>query len=210
MKQIRELLKRLSATGKQCVYCNREIRMDELVCADCGREEQALAEDDPQVGGILHVYRYDGVVRKLIHQCKYDDMPRLSFFIAQRMADFLDAYEVRADVVTFVPIHKKRLRMRGFDQAEMIAAHLSVLMDLPCRRLLERVRDTRPQFDLSAKERAENMRGAFSVLPEEAVTGKRILVIDDVYTSGATMGECVRLLLEAGADTAVPFVFSKE
>lgn len=209
MNQLTDFIKSLTKTGTQCVYCGREIADGTLLCAACGKEERVLGETDGLEGGVLHVFRYDGIVRQLIHRYKYDDQPRLAFFIAQRMAEFLEGYEVAADLVTFVPIHENRLRIRGFDQAEMIAAHLSVLIDLPFMRLLERVVDTKPQFDLSGKERAANVRGAFACVPGIRIMGRNILVVDDIYTTGATMGQCIRCLTDAGAN-AVPFVFSRE
>ena len=164
MNAFLDLLKKLTNTGSQCVYCGREVPDGTFLCAACEREERSLYAEDGESGGVLHVFRYEGIIRQLIRRYKYDDMPWLAAFIAQRMAEFLEDYEVNADCLTFVPIHKNRLRIRGFDQAEAIAAHLGMLIGLPCVRLLERIRDTRPQFNLRAEERAGNTRGAFACI----------------------------------------------
>ncbi len=208
MSALKELLKRFSATGAQCVYCGREMPEGALACESCARQEEGLYAEDGRAGGILHVFRYDGIVRDLMHKLKYGDMPRYAFFIAQKMYEFLDGQRVDADIVTFVPVHKNRIKTRGFDQSELIAAHLSLLLGIPCEKLLERVRDTKPQFSLGREERANNMEGAFALVKEAGIKGTTILLIDDIYTTGATMGECVKLL--SGEANAIPFTFCRE
>ncbi len=210
MNRFYELLKKLTLTGTQCVYCGRELPQGDCVCSACEKQVDALKNRDGFYdGGLLYAYRYDGVVRALIHQFKYNDMPRYSVFIAQQMAEFLEGYEIGADMLTFVPIHKKRFMQRGYDQAEMIATHLSVLLDIPCKSVLKRVRDTNPQFKLSARQRKENIRGAFVLKDGADVAGKNILLIDDIYTTGITASEAMRPLKEGGASVMM-FAYSKE
>ncbi len=210
MGKISQILKQLTTAGEKCVYCGREIPQGIIMCENCAAEEVSLYSQDNRMGGILHVFRYEGIIRNIVHRLKYDDQPRLAIFMAQKMADFLENDDLCADVITFVPIHKERLRARGFDQAEMIAMHLSTLINLPCEKLLKRVRNTKAHFDLDAKERAKNVSEAF--MPEENVSimNRRIVIVDDVYTTGATMGECVRCLLKSGAKEVLPYTFSKE
>ncbi|WP_066645893.1 ComF family protein [Christensenella timonensis] len=210
MNRFYELLKKLTLTGSQCVYCAREIPQGELACTACEKQVEALKNRDGFYdGGLLYAYRYDGPVRSLIHQFKYNGMPRYSVFIAQQMADFLNDYEVDADFLTFVPIHKNRLKQRGYDQGEMIATHLGVLLGLPCRSVLERTRDTKPQFKLDARQRKKNIEGAFALKKGADVKGKNILLIDDIYTTGMTVSEAMRPLKDAGASVMV-FTYSKE
>lgn len=204
-----DFLKELAGAGTQCVYCGRELPKGEIVCADCAKEEKALENTDGFAGGILYAYRYDGVVRSLMHAFKYNDMPRHAMFIAQRMADFLAGFEVNADVVTFVPIHARRLKTRGYDQSEMLAYNLGMLMGVPCERLLVREKETKPQYKLSAQQRRSNVRGAFSLSPGAQVAGKNILLVDDIFTTGATVGECMKALADAGGNVMV-FAYTKE
>jgi ComF family protein len=103
-----------------------------------------------------------------------------------------------ADLLAPVPLHPSRLRRRGFNQSLLLAqafpeAHLE-------RELLIRVRPTPPQTGLNSKERRENVKGAFAVPRPELVKGKRILLIDDVFTTGATVRECAKVLRKAGAN----------
>ena len=196
-------------TGAQCVYCGRELPEGELVCGQCAREEEELINTEGFAGGILYAYRYGGVIRRLIHRFKYNDSPRCSRFIAQRMAEFLGGYEVNADAVTFVPIHEKRRKTRGYDQSELIALHLGTLQGVPCEKLLVRSRETKPQYKLSAGERWRNVHGAFSLAEGARPEGKNILLVDDVLTTGVTAGECMKVLADAGANVMV-FAYAKE
>ena len=104
------------------------------------------------------------------------------------------------DIMVPVPLHVQRLRWRGFNQAQLLArplAHAAGILLDPYS--LERVRPTRPQVELDERERRHNVAGAFRVAQPKAVAGCRILLVDDVYTTGATVDECSRVLLRAGA-----------
>lgn len=106
-------------------------------------------------------------------------------------------------VLVPVPLHRTRLRQRGFNQAELIA-RAAMRVRRPDSRLflcpvLERKRETTSQIGLTSHQRRENLRGAFGVLHPEAVKGREVLVVDDVYTTGATVSECARVLRRAGA-----------
>lgn len=204
-----DFLSKLMNMGAQCVYCGRELCEGEHVCAECARKEEDLVNKDGFTGGILYTYRYEGIIRKLVRDFKYNDMPRRALFIAQRMADFLDGYEVNADVVTFVPIHAQRFKTRGYDQSEMIASYLAMLLNLPCERLLTREKKTKPQYKLTAQERWRNVHGAFGLQKGVDPSGKNILLIDDIFTTGVTIGECMKVLADAGGNVMV-FTYTKE
>ncbi len=113
----------------------------------------------------------------------------------QRFLD-LSAY----DLLIPIPLHKSRLRERGFNQALVLAREIEKRFPLPLDYLnLQRIRDTQPQINLKEKERRKNVRGAFGLREKQKVKGKRILLIDDVYTTGATVNECSRVLRKGGA-----------
>jgi ComF family protein len=108
--------------------------------------------------------------------------------------------EWKVDVIIPVPLHPKRLRWRGFNQSVLLGRELSRVFDLPLDPfLLERKVETPPQTQLSEEERRGNVRGAFFVNPEKSVENRSVLLLDDVYTSGATVNECSRCLKRAGA-----------
>ena len=115
-----------------------------------------------------------------------------------------------ADLVTWAPLSRKRLRERGFDQTELLARKLAARLDLPAAALLEKTRHTRPQSELNEESaRRANALGAYGLLPGVDPTGKRILLVDDVVTSGATLSECARVLKAAGAEKVWCVTFAR-
>jgi ComF family protein len=105
------------------------------------------------------------------------------------------------DVVMPVPLHPQRLRQRGFNQALLLAHGMSIRFGITLDpNNLIRVRPTRPQVELSGQERIKNVAGAFGIRSPEIILNKHVLLIDDVYTTGATMNECAGVLKKAGAD----------
>jgi ComF family protein len=108
--------------------------------------------------------------------------------------------EWKVDVVVPVPLHPRRLRWRGFNQSVLLGRELSRVFDLSLDPfLLQREVETPPQTQLSEDERRRNVRGAFTVNPQKSVQNRSVLLLDDVYTSGATVNECSRCLQRAGA-----------
>lgn len=134
-----------------------------------------------------------------LHRYKYKPDPAL----APVLADFLASrcpYRADYDVLVPVPLHLERLRWRGFNQAALLARRLARQWALPLDPFgLTRTRATPPQVGLDETERRRNVAGAFAVPRPERVRRRRILLIDDVYTTGATVNECARVLKRAGA-----------
>ncbi|MEG2685981.1 MAG: ComF family protein [Christensenellaceae bacterium] len=211
MSKLSEILRQLTQMGQKCVYCDKEISSDKIICEACEVCEKKLLNKDGFCNGILYTYQYDGVARDLIRRFKYGDSPRYSMFLAQKMADFLQDYELAVDLITFVPIHKNRLRQRGFDQSELIATHLALLLNIECKSLLIRKRDTKPQYQLNAQQRIQNIKGAFALSKDYSIHLKdqNILLIDDIYTTGITVSECMNELKKAGTNVMV-YTFAKE
>jgi ComF family protein len=144
------------------------------------------------------VYK-DGIL-EVIHRFKYGGkLPAgrlLGSMMAERAGRFFEMR--RYDVVVPVPLHRERLKKRGFNQSLVLAREIAARFDLPVDfTSLKRVRDTGPQASLGGAERRDNVRGAFEAAG--AVKGKRVLLIDDVMTTGCTVGECARALVGRGA-----------
>jgi ComF family protein len=148
------------------------------------------------------VGRYEGPLRQAIHQLKYRGKLQLRKpLLDLAMAHFDDHFPDSVfDAIIPVPLHRERLMQREFNQATMFAKGLARHLHTPVvERWLVRVRSTRPQVELSGSERRQNVRRAFMVTPAAALEGKRVLVVDDVFTTGATLGEIARTLKVAGA-----------
>ncbi|HEX2931516.1 MAG TPA: ComF family protein [Candidatus Binatia bacterium] len=142
-------------------------------------------------------------LRQVVQKFKYGRKVSLGKPLGRLMArgcqEFIAAWPI--DLILPVPLHRKRLRWRGFNQAALLARQIARAYQIPIDVfLLERRRETATQTQLSEEERRRNVRGAFALNAHRSVTGLKVLLIDDVYTSGATANECSRTLLKAGAE----------
>lgn len=145
---------------------------------------------------------YDPVARELIQGLKYRDRTELSRLIGRMTARAGRDLTDEADVVVPLPLHRRRLWTRKFNQAALIAREVGRISGVPVDfAALQRIRATRPQVGLGERERAENVRGAFKVMSSRraAIEGKRVVLVDDVLTTGATVSAATRALRRAGA-----------
>lgn len=162
--------------------------------------------EPPKVDGGMEMMRccqYGIYERTLIFSLKYNGNRYIARHIAEMMRDKL-IHENRDrdyDVIVPVPLHKRKERQRGFNQTALIGRHLAKELGITCMpEALIRVKETRPMRGLSPEERADNVSGCFEVsdYAEEDLKGKRILLIDDFYTTGATAMECRKVLEKSG------------
>ncbi len=146
---------------------------------------------------------YTGAVSAAVKRFKFARKVSYARVMGKMIADCASEHSLGdADVITWVPVSLRRLRKRGYSQAKLLASEAAKSMGLPCRRMLRKRRDTPPQSTLGAySQRKANVSGAFAAVNEDAVKGRRVLLIDDVFTSGATASECSRILLMAGAQS---------
>jgi len=150
---------------------------------------------------------YDGGLRELIHLLKYNGVRPAASVLGRMLAEAVSALEPELDsgrvLVIPVPLFKGKRRQRGFNQAESIA--VAALKSLPRDRFklvtdtLIRTRPTDSQIGLTSHQRRLNLRGAFAVHCKEKVSGREVILVDDVYTTGTTATECARILRRAGA-----------
>jgi competence protein ComFC len=183
-----------------CGRCTRQVAVvTPPWCRRCGRPLEApvaRCRDCPpgQIDAARAPFLYDGPIRRAIHGMKFSGWHALGSHLAGAMVE--TGHHLRTEAVTWVPLSRRRLRRRGFDQAEVLARRVADRLDLPVRPMLERVRDTRAQARLSGPERRRALAGAFRSrgpgLP------RRVLLVDDVLTTGATAAACARVLKEAG------------
>jgi ComF family protein len=147
-------------------------------------------------------YVYEGACRSMIHTFKYGNKTHLRRPLALLTVQQLDEF-VRSrtpDMIIPVPLHRKRLRNRGFNQAILLGEFFSSQWNIPLvRHNLCRNRWTEPQINLVASARRENVKGAFTVQNEAELQGRRVLLVDDVCTTGSTVEECAVVLKSAGA-----------
>ncbi len=166
-----------------------------LRCANC-------AHRTIHFDAAVAAYRGRGIVRDVIHEFKYNRQIHLRHLVARWLRAALDDERLRIhqfDVIVPVPLHPARQRERGFNQASLLAELLSTHTSIPCKPLLKRIRYTTTQTALDRSERMENLHNAFRLRKNTDVRGLRVLLIDDVLTTGSTLSECARVLKRAGA-----------
>ncbi|MFD1745171.1 ComF family protein [Rhizobium helianthi] len=162
---------------------------------------QAIAEP-PSFDRLRAVALHEGPARSLVHSLKYRDRTDLARMMAQWMARAGAAELAACDAILPIPLHWTRLAWRRFNQSAELARHLSRLTDKPMlATTLRRAKRTRRQVGLTASRREDNLRAAFRIVPghENDVFGKRIILVDDVFTTGATVSSAARVLRRAGA-----------
>jgi ComF family protein len=173
----------------------------------CGR----CREGRPAFQGARSPYLYQGVAREAVQALKYNYLSALAQPMAEPMARYVEEEAIEADVLVPVPLYARRQRLRGYNQSALLARELSRLCSLPlAERGLGRRRNTPPQArSADAEARKRNVADAF-VADRRWVEGKRILLIDDVMTTGATLDACARALRQAGAASVWALTFARE
>ena len=141
---------------------------------------------------------YEGPLRRLIHLFKFEGVQPLAKPLGGFLALALPR-ETNFDAIVPMPLHWRRRWERGFNQSELLAEEIGRRWNAPVRRVVKRKRATAPQAGLTSAQRRLNVRGAFSVKPGTSLKGLRILLVDDVLTTGATASACARVLKRAGA-----------
>jgi len=185
-----------------CPHCGQPTSMPRL-CPSC-------REAPPQIDGIRAVGYLEGALRTAIHRFKYSNMRLLATPLGQLMSQYLLQNHLPVDVVVPVPLHPHRLRERGYNQATLLAKEVEKALGLPLLEdALLRVRSTIPQVGLTARERRDNVRGAFHCA-DGNLKGQRILLVDDVCTTGATLEACSLALRQEGVGVVWGLVLARE
>lgn len=201
-----------------CPRCRGQlVKTPEPVCARCGRhqglEHGAFCHECDKTPLPLVQMRapllYVEPVSRLIHRLKYEGYFSLAGPLSSFMVDGWPAWEQPPDLIMPIPLHPRRQRRRGYNQSERLARPLAqaLAIQFDCAAL-RRTRHTIPQVGLGPAERADNVRGAFSA-DAQAVKGRHVLLVDDVLTTGATMGAAAEALLTAGAQTVSAYCLAR-
>jgi len=179
-----------------CDHCVRHIKWD----LDDSREKNGMK--------LLRCAEYGIYERTLIFSLKYNGKKYIARDIAAMMKDRLELSETEFDIIVPVPMNRDKERKRGFNQTVLIGKHLAGLTGHECLQLLKRTRDTAPMRGLSPTEREMNVKGSFVIdesIGREAAEGRKILLLDDFFTTGSTAEEC-RRILETAAPAEVVFL----
>lgn len=188
--------------GKRCKKCGKDIEEEKNYCSDCISYQYHYEKG-------YSLYNYEGSVRKIIYDIKFSNCPDLAIYMGKKLGLSLQScswiHEV--DRIIPVPLHKNRMKSRGYNQSEKISWGIMrsfveggefTKFDLELECLI-RERDTPHQLELKKEERFENVNKAFAVIDYEKIKDKTILLVDDVYTTGATIEACCQTLIKGGA-----------
>ncbi|MDD3480884.1 MAG: ComF family protein [Patescibacteria group bacterium] len=183
-----------------CPFCRKPIRNGQT-CPDC-------KEGHHLTGCVAYGYYKNPILKEVIHNFKYEGVTSLSDILAPYLCGLVREEKIKFDIVVAVPITIKRLNDRGYNQAEILARKVAQELKETYFEGLKKQKETKPQVGLKRRERISNLRGAFLV--EGSVKAKRILLIDDVLTTGSTLDECARVLKKAGAKEVYGLVLARE
>ena len=199
-----------------CIGCES---LNTLLCRNCYETIEFLQfalsskEKCPNLSSITCCCYYDGLAKKIIQELKYHSVIAAGKTVAHLM--YYTCYLPEHCVVTFVPMHKKKIGKRGFNQTEVIATELSKLTNKPVAQLLVKTQTTKSQMSIHSKDiRKQNIIGTISINPQVSThatkTYTSVLIIDDVFTSGATLEYCAKILTDFGFTTVHGLCFAHQ
>ena len=186
-------------TSPYCMKCGKKLSEDEEYCRDCRKDNHVYVR-----GRAL--YEYESVAASL-YRFKYSGRQEYGDFWGEEMAFYLGNFirEIKPDALIPIPLHASRKRQRGYNQATVLARALGRELNIPVKeKYLLRVKKTTPLKRLNPKERQNNLKKAF-IISQNDVKLKRVILVDDIYTTGSTMDEAARTLINSGVE-AVYFV----
>ncbi len=186
----------------KCILCRRILEREEQdLCQKCRAEAAWWAPNSlayPYLESLSAVWYYEDTVRGSILRYKFSGYRHYAEGYARALAHALK--DVDFDAITWIPISRKRLKKRGFDQVQLLAEHLGRELGIEPIALLEKTFDNPPQSHITGRaERRANVLGVYKAIAPGRVKERKILLLDDIITTGATAGECARVLLTAGA-----------
>ena len=198
-----------------CQRCRRDLPFQlPPFCSKCGKSlDHHPSCDDitPELTALHSVFRFEGVIKKAVHQFKYNNLRDLAGPLGGYLSEYLKLHDLTADALVPVPLHRSRLRERGYNQSELLAIMIHRLTDTPVFvDTLRKNRQTRPQAESqSVNDRRDAVAGAFQCYNNK-LSGRSVILIDDVATSGATLNACARALIAGGAAEVKALTLARE
>ena len=193
----------------KCAFCGRVLISDDTLCSKCVETLPFTLNGGRQEGEyydfcVSPLY-YKGAVRKSILRFKFKGASSYADVYGKILSDCIrENRDVEYDVISWVPLSSNRKRSRGYDQAMLLALATALELNDVAIETLVKPHDVQAQSELSGRdERSANISGAYEVVDQELIEGKRVLLIDDIVTTGSTLSECANMLLSAGATRVI-------
>ncbi len=196
----------------RCPFCRKIVRSENTLCEECAAKNP-LAEPHfylqlrqrKRAIESAAAYLYRDAVREAIGRMKFRGKQHLAGYFAEKLVQTMRNHGMTEfDSVTYVPMTRRALADRGYNQAEEIARKVAKQFGRPCEKLLQKTKENQPQHNLTTpNQRIENVRGVYAPAKRAQIAGKKILLVDDVITTGATMLSCANELYKAGAKEVI-------
>lgn len=195
---------------KLCMDCHEEWILENHLCRDCLRKIEKVYGRNRILSQVdcCFPYHYSGEIKKLLTRYKFQNHSYLYRLFVDLLEEYIKDHVHRWELIVSVPYAKNRIRERGYEPVTIIAERLSENIKIDYQAACKKIKETPDQHFLNAEERTENLKGAFRCDP--TVKNKRILLIDDIMTSGSTLRECSREILKAGALSVDCLVIASE
>lgn len=189
-----------------CTKCGTSLKMveSEPICEQCKKSDYYFDR-------AISVVEYKKDIKRLIYKFKYSDHTYLATTIGPMMAHKIKQEGTEADIIIPVPLYKNKEKERGFNQAVLLSRQISGETNIPLNAdTLIRTKNTKVMYNLTRKERLENVRDAFRIINQDAIINKNIILVDDIFTTGSTVNSCSKELMENGAKSVTVLTFAKD
>lgn len=195
-------IKKLDFAKNYCIFCGTPLTSSENICYNCKKEERIF-------DGLELLGYYKESWETLIFKFKFENKPYLAKILAHFGKEKIGSRDWKIDFITYVPMGRERELKRGYNQAEILAKFLGRELNIGVVNALILKRPILEQKALKYEERIENVKNAYGINPKVNLTGKNILLVDDVYTTGATLKECTKELKKGRAEKVFSFIICK-
>lgn len=206
---------------ERCPFCGQVMEFGRHCCKDCESQAEYFPLDicalclqrdcrcslqREGMGRAAAAFAYEGLPKEAVQAMKFRDRKSYGEHLAWHLAQRIQANPLlpQAQGIAFMPMSRRKKRKRGYNQAEVLARHLSRYLGLPLYPVLVTLRETKTQHELSAAARKHNLDGAYGAVNQQLIQGKTLILVDDVITTGSSMGEAGKVLLQAGAAEVIP------
>lgn len=185
--------------ANHCILCGRKVYTENNICKDCSTKKVYYDK-------LIYFGEYKDVIKSRLLAYKFSDSSYLYNFFAEILS--VKLLPENADIISTVPISKLRMKERGYNQSELIGKKVSKYLGKQYKNLLIKTHETLRQSELNKSDRLINIKNSFTIKPNSDIEGKNIILIDDIFTTGATANECSKILKKAGAKSVIVAVIA--